>query len=142
MRKKVTGKSNVCIKLIWTKVINFFNFCSKKSVIYVDLFLGGVSLHLNHLIASQLANYDWPFGRLPFGLFWSNLDTMGLETSPRPYSGHFWHMPLFRWFKFTLKFTLKSPNSIVHEKFQLAIWDTSFWIFLVKFGHNGPWDIS
>ena len=52
MRKKVTGKSNVC------KVINFFNFCSKKSVIYFDLFLGSVSLHLNYLIASQLANYD------------------------------------------------------------------------------------
>ena len=45
-------------------------------------FLGGLSLHLNHLIASRMANYDWPFGTLPFGLF------------------------------------------------------------LVKFGHKGPWDIS
>ena len=32
-------------------------------------FLGGLSLHLNHLIASRTANYDWPFGTLPFGLF-------------------------------------------------------------------------
>ena len=32
-------------------------------------FLGGLSLHLNHLIASRAANYDWPFGTLPFGLF-------------------------------------------------------------------------
>ena len=32
-------------------------------------FLGGLSLHLNHLIASRMANYDWPFGTLPFGLF-------------------------------------------------------------------------
>ena len=38
-------------------------------------FLGGLSLHLNHLIASRTANYDWPFGTLPFGLFGSNLDT-------------------------------------------------------------------
>ena len=41
---------------------------------------------------------------------------------------------IFRWFKFTLK----PPNSIASEKFRLAIWDTSFWNFLVKFGHNGP----
>ena len=52
-------------------------------------FLGGLSLHLNHLIASRMANYDWPFGTLPFGLFGSNLDTMDLETYPRTYSGHF-----------------------------------------------------
>ena len=51
--------------------------------------LGGLSLHLNHLIASCMANYDWPFGTLPFGLFWSNLDTRDLETYPRTYSGHF-----------------------------------------------------
>ena len=38
-------------------------------------FLGGLSLHLNHLIAYRLANYNWPFGTLPFGLFGSNLDT-------------------------------------------------------------------
>ena len=52
-------------------------------------FLGGLSLHLNHLIASRAANYDWPFGTLPFGLFGSNLDTRDLETYPRTYSGHF-----------------------------------------------------
>ena len=51
--------------------------------------LGGLSLHLNHLIASRTANYDWPFGTLPFGLFCSNLDTRDLETYPRTYSGHF-----------------------------------------------------
>ena len=52
-------------------------------------FLGGLSLHLNHLIASLMTNYDWPFGTLPFGLFGSNLDTRDLETYPRTYSGHF-----------------------------------------------------
>ena len=52
-------------------------------------FLGGLSLHLNHLIASRMTNYDWPFGTLPFELFGSNLDTRDLETYPRTYSGHF-----------------------------------------------------
>ena len=27
-------------------------------------FLGGLSLHLNHLIALCMTNYDWPFGTL------------------------------------------------------------------------------
>ena len=40
-------------------------------------FLGGLSLHVNHLIASRAANYDWPFGTLPFGLFGSNLEHKG-----------------------------------------------------------------
>ena len=56
---------------------------------YIYPILGGLSLHLNHLVASCMANYDWPFGTLPFGLFWSNLDTRDLETYPRTYSGHF-----------------------------------------------------
>ena len=58
-------------------------------------FLGGLSLHLNHLIASRVANYNWPFGTLPFGLFGSNFDTRDLETYPRTYSGHFWNMSIF-----------------------------------------------
>ena len=45
---------------------------------------------------------------------------------------------VFRWFKFTLK----PPYSIAHDKLRLAIWDTSFWTFWLKFGHKGPWDIS
>ena len=43
-------------------------------------------------------------------------------------------IPIFRWFKFTLK----PPYSITHGKLRLAIWDTSFWTFWVKFGHKGP----
>ena len=58
-------------------------------------FLGGLSLHLNHLIASRTANYNWPFGTLPFGLFGSNLDTGDLETYPRTYSGHYGNMSIF-----------------------------------------------
>ena len=64
--------------------------CLPCSVLSLKLFLlGGLSLHLNHLIASRTANYDWPFGTLPFGFFGSNLDTRDLETSPRTYSGDF-----------------------------------------------------
>ena len=55
----------------------------------IQFFLGGLSLHLNHLIGSRVGNYDWQFGTLPFGIFWSNLDTMDLETYPRTYSGQF-----------------------------------------------------
>ena len=55
----------------------------------LTVLLGGLSLHLKHLIASRVANYDWPFGTLPFGLFGSNLDTRDLQTYPRIYSGHF-----------------------------------------------------
>ena len=43
-------------------------------------------------------------------------------------------LKVFRWFKFTLK----PPNRITNGKLRLAIWDTSFWTFLVKFGHYGP----
>ena len=32
-------------------------------------FLGGLGLHLNHLIGSHMTNYNWPFGTLPFALF-------------------------------------------------------------------------
>ena len=69
----------------------YFNF----SLLMLSCFLGGLSLHLNHLIASCMANYDWPFGTLPFGLFCSNLDTRDLETYPRTYSGYFWNMSIF-----------------------------------------------
>ena len=37
-------------------------------------FLGGLSLHLNHLIGSRVANYDWPFGHFLldfFGQIWT-----------------------------------------------------------------------
>ena len=41
---------------------------------------------------------------------------------------------IIRWFKFTLK----PPYSITRDKLRLAIWDTSFWTFWLKFGHKGP----
>ena len=63
----------------------------EECIVFIDniSLLGGLSLHLNHLIGSRMTNYDWQFGTLPFGLFGSNLDTMDLETYPRTYSGHF-----------------------------------------------------
>ena len=59
------------------------------------LFLGGLSLHLNHLIAQRLAICDRPFGTFLIGIFLSNLDTWHLETYPRTYYGHFWNMSIF-----------------------------------------------
>ena len=41
---------------------------------------------------------------------------------------------IFRWFKFTLK----PPYNITHGKLQLAIWDTFFWTFWLKFGYKTP----
>ena len=76
-----------------TLVSTFANYIVFKltgeSINITSFLLGGLSLHLNHLIASRVANYDWPFGTLPFRLFGSNLDTRDLETYPRTYSGRF-----------------------------------------------------
>ena len=72
----------------------FFSFLCCHYLLSL-VFLGGLSFNLNHLIASCMTNYEWPFGILYFGLFWSNLDTRDLETYPRTYYGHFWNMSLF-----------------------------------------------
>ena len=58
-------------------------------------FLGGLSLHLNHLIESGMRISYRSFGTLPIGIFFSNLGSRQLETSPRTLSGQFWHMPSF-----------------------------------------------
>ena len=49
-------------------------------VIFVR-FLGGLSLHLNHLIAQRVSAPYWQFGTLPIGIFLSNLVSGQLETS-------------------------------------------------------------
>ena len=74
------SRVNPCLSNLVMRFVNISLSCS---------FLGGLSLHLNHLIASRMTIYDWPFETLPFGLFGSNLDTKDLETYPRTYSGHF-----------------------------------------------------
>ena len=58
-------------------------------------FLGGLSLHLNHLIASRLVICYWQFGTLPIGIFLSNLDSRQLDTSLMTSYGHFCHMSTF-----------------------------------------------
>ena len=51
-------------------VINtrLFTTLTSVSMLKIIEFSGGLSLHLDHLIASHVTNYDWPFGTLPFGL--------------------------------------------------------------------------
>ena len=81
-----------CTSLCWSM---WWMLSSQSDLPLKEQFLGGLSLHLNHLLGSRVTNYDWPFGTLPLGLFGSNLDTRDLDTYPRTYSGHFWHMSLF-----------------------------------------------
>ena len=61
----------------------------------IQYFLGGLSLHLNHLIASWLGICYRQFGTLPIGIFFSNLDSRQLETSLMTSYGQFWHMSTF-----------------------------------------------
>ena len=64
--------------------------------------------------------------------FVSSLSVVTASTLAHIRSFH--SFPFFRWFKFTLK----PPYSIARGKLRLAIWDTSFWTFWLKFGHKGP----
>ena len=105
------------------------------------------TLKLPHIVIH--GNLWLAIGTLLLRIFWSNLDTWHLEIYPRTYYGHFWHLfifdgsramifrkwvpsMIFRWFKLTLK----PPIAVAHDKLRLAIWDTSFWTFFVKFGHR------
>ena len=54
-----------------------------------ETFLGGLSLHLNHLIAWHMGISFRQFGTLPIGIFLSNLDSRQLMTSPRTLLGQF-----------------------------------------------------
>ena len=62
--------------------------------------------------------------------FWGATGSLFLERKTRDDEG----TSIFRWFNFTLK----PPYSIAHDKLRLAIWDTSFWTFWLKFGHKAP----
>ena len=57
-------------------------------------FLGGLSLHLNHLIQSHMEISHRLFGTLPIGLLLTNLDSRQLETSMTSYD-QFWNMSTF-----------------------------------------------
>ena len=60
-----------------------------KLGIFEKLFLGGLSLHLNHLIAWRMGISFRQFGTLPIGIFLSNLGSRHLMTSPRTLLGQF-----------------------------------------------------
>ena len=57
-------------------------FLFSLSFLFYLLLLGGLSLHLNHLIQSCMEISYRLFGTLPIGLLLSNLDSRQLETSP------------------------------------------------------------
>ena len=68
--------------------------CTIKFLINFQ-FLGGLSLHLNHLIASRMGICYWQFGTLPIGIFLSNLASRQLDTSLMTSYGHICHMSFF-----------------------------------------------
>ena len=78
---------NVKMKIFlpWWKWDTFLRIYRLQPVASSNLnnFLGGLSLHLNHLIGSQLAISFRQFGTLPVDIFLSNLVSRQLETSPR-----------------------------------------------------------
>ena len=63
--------------------------------IYLSHFLGGLSLHLNHLIAERMSAPYWQFGTLPIGIVLSNLDSRQLKTSLMTSYCHFWNLSTF-----------------------------------------------
>ena len=67
-------------------LVNFDLFCFNMEL---EIFLGGLSLHLNHLIVSRMGICYQQFGRLPIGIFLSNLDSRQLDTSLMTSYGHF-----------------------------------------------------
>ena len=68
---------------------------SSPSPSHVNPFLGGLSLHLNHLIAERVSAPYRQFGTLPIGIFLSNLDSGQLETSLMTSYCHFWNLSTF-----------------------------------------------
>ena len=66
-------KLNAVLMSFYVPVLQMFNDATS--------FLGGLSLHLNHLIAERVSAPYWQFGTLPIGIFLSNLVSEQLETS-------------------------------------------------------------
>ena len=86
--------SILCSKLWHSSLIKWHSWLFKWHLVFPsDTVL--FTMFTTVLIAYCAANYDWPFGTLPSGLFWSNLDNRYLKTYPRTYSGQFWNMLLF-----------------------------------------------
>ena len=66
---------------IWDSFSTEELFMMEESFDKFLVLLGGLSLHLNHLIAERMSAPYWQFGTLPIGIFLSNLDSGQLETS-------------------------------------------------------------
>ena len=58
-------------------------------------FLCGLSLHLNHLIASQVRTSYQQFRTLPIGIFCQIWNQDSLRHLPMTFCGHFRHMSNF-----------------------------------------------
>ena len=78
---------------IFTSCESYKYSCSLGSL--RNTFLGGLSLHLNHLIVSRMGICYGQFGTLLIRIFLSNLDSRQLDTSLMTSYGHFWHMSTF-----------------------------------------------
>ena len=91
--------ANVCAgtSSLYIKVGQILGLSENGSWVLVDAhrFLGGLSLHLNHLIAEQVSAPYWQFGTLPIGIFFSNLVSGQLETSLMTSYCHFWNLSTF-----------------------------------------------
>ena len=98
-------------------------------------FLGGLSLHLNHLIASHMANYNWPFGTLSLDVF-AQIWTKG---TLRHILG-----PILVIFEICHFLMIPGPFEYFSENgwcqkitFYLEM-DTHTWIFKFSFRRRGP----
>ena len=80
---------------IWHLFDNLTSFWQLDIFLTTWLFLGGLSLHLNHLIGSCMAISYQQFGTLSIGILLSNLISRQLMTYPRTLFGQFWHMSIF-----------------------------------------------
>ena len=79
---------------LWTSLCQFNFFVNLLHSLGV-WFLGGLSLHLNHLIAERVSAPYRQFGTLPIEIFLSNLDSGQLETSLMTSYCHFWNLSTF-----------------------------------------------
>ena len=126
-RKILTDNGTKFKNKLWTEVFEKLRIEQKFTPIYSPQCNGrieGFHKFLKATIAKQLeTRVEWD------DLVWKA--TAAYNFFPTESSGI---APFFRWFKFTLK----PPYSITHRKLRLAIWDTSFWTFWLKFGHKGP----
>ena len=77
--ESITGRTFCCTNYLDDYL--FIQMSRQACNNMVSQFLGGLSLHLNHLIAERVSTPYRQFGTLPIGICLSNLDSGQLETS-------------------------------------------------------------